>query len=62
MNKNLIKSQGGNRTAKSVANPDQEVDPRERIAAQIRKTNEGFFGTLHANIMHKNEYNKLMNS
>lgn len=37
-------------------------DPRERLARQIQKINEGFWGTLHANTMNKSHYNNLMTS
>ena len=37
-------------------------DPRERLARQIQKINEGFWGTLHANTMNKSTYNNLMTS
>jgi len=37
-------------------------DPRERLARQIKKINESFWGTLHANTMHKTQFNLLMKS
>ena len=36
---------------------DKRDDPRERLARQIQKINEGFWGTLHANTMDKSKYN-----
>ena len=36
---------------------NERDDPRERLARQIQKINEGFWGTLHANTMNKSMYN-----
>jgi len=46
----------------STAPGGKRDDPRERLARQIQKINEGFWGTLHANTMNKTKYNQLMKS
>ena len=35
---------------------------RERMARQIQRVNDSFWGTLHANTMHKRTYNDLLRS
>ena len=46
----------------STASGGPREDARERLARQIQKVNAGFWGTLHANTMHKSQYNQLINS
>ena len=40
----------------------EREDMRERFVQQKQKVNEGFWGTLQANTMHKDTYMQLLNS
>ena len=57
-----MRNRGGPKPGTAPMGGAKRDDPRERLARQIQKINEGFWGTLHANTMDKSQYNQLMKS
>lgn len=57
--KSQMRTRAGSKpgTAPMKGPGNERDDPRERLARQIQKINEGFWGTLHANTMNKSMYN-----